>query len=291
LWFQLVTGSESQAVDKLVIKDYGLHRFFEFFSCIVGMPPILPYVILSLSFFVIPFILGARVSQNWRSWIPFLICVLVFMILPAHVFGTGFLYPRFAIFLLPFFLMVLKKKPVKRLAFRRSVCAVYIVFCLTLPLPRFLAFHIESEGYRDISEHFESDKRVLSLIFERNSAYAPTPVYMHFPSWYQLDHNGVVDFNFAMFYGVVMRYRPDQTPSVRSGFEWFPGRFDWHKHEGNLYDYFVVRSGYDLGPALFERADIPIQRVARSGRWWLYKSVKTETSHICENEKIPNGGK
>lgn len=291
IWFHLTTTRESQVVDKLVIKEYGLHRFLEFFSRTVGMPPTLAYVILGLSLFVIPFILGARPSHNWRSWIPLFICALVFMILPLHIFGTGWLYPRFAIFLLPFFLMALKKRPVKRLAFRRSICVVYIVFCLVLPLPRFLAFHNESEGYRDISKYFEDNKRVLSLIFERNSAYAPTPVYMHFPSWYQLDHNGVVDFNFALFYPEIIRYRTNQIPRVGFGFEWNPGSFDWHKHKGNLYDYFVVHSGYNLGPVLFKHADIPIQQVAQSGRWWLYKSIKTGIANTNENGRIPSGRK
>ena len=45
--------------------------------------------------------------------------------------------------------------------------------------------------------------------------------------------------------------------------------FRWS--EDGSYDYFVVRSATELGPALFREATEPVKLVTRVGAWWLYQ--------------------
>ena len=47
--------------------------------------------------------------------------------------------------------------------------------------------------------------------------------------------------------------------------------FDWQRHKGWLYDYFIVRSTEDVSRYVFRTADRPVRLAARSGVWWLYE--------------------
>jgi len=84
---------------------------------------------------------------------------------------------------------------------------------------------------------------------------------------------GVVDFNFALLYPPVVRYRENQLPKVRNGFEVNPAMFDWSQHGGDNYDYFLVRSDSNITAPLFREHVSDIRLVEHTGTWWLYKNI------------------
>jgi hypothetical protein len=54
---------------------------------------------------------------------------------------------------------------------------------------------------------------------------------------------------------------------------WLPDNFDWVKHEGARYDYFLVRSD-KLKDYLFVGGGGRVVLEARQGSWLLYKNNK-----------------
>ena len=89
-------------------------------------------------------------------------------------------------------------------------------------------------------------ERALTLAFSTASPGAGHPyAYIHYPAWYQAERQGLVDFNFAWFPPQIVRWRPDRAPPVTPGFEWYPEKFDWHRHEG--WRYFIEKTGLKAG--------------------------------------------
>ena len=176
--------------------------------------------------------------------------------------GNYFTYQRFAVFGVPMLLIVLTD-PVPRPALSASLRLVQrMVFALPLTFVLiacflFAGFDQESRGYREIAEVMKPGKRVLGLIINNASVVFNQPMYLHYASWYQAEQRGVADFSFAQF-GLLVSYRPGADIPIQRGFEWFPQTFDWQRHEGWLYDYFIVRSAEDVSRHLFRTADRPV---------------------------------
>lgn len=272
IWLFLTRSQEAQVSDQLFIGNYGLHRIIEMFTQVLGQPPIPEYILLGAVLYFIPFFLGAEFSKRFADWIPFIFCSSVFIFLPMHFFGTGFLYPRFSILLLPFFLLTLKKRKTSNTVFLQSIIIIFIIILLVIPIYNFLEFRREYRGFDRILEELEPNQRILSMIFERNSDYFQTPVYLHFPLWYQVEKEGIVDFNFSLFFPEIVRYRDEMTPSVSFNFEWNPGSFDWEHHEAYLYDYFIIRSPREIGSLLFNSKEKRVKLISHYGKWWLYEN-------------------
>ncbi len=119
------------------------------------------------------------------------------------------------------------------------------------------------------------NKRVLSLIFKTKSAeFTNHPIYLNFPSWYQVERGGIVDFNFAHLYPQIVRFRDDQKPKVGYGFATRAYLFDWNTHDGDIYDYFIVRSDKDVLHPLFREHAHKVNLLKRVGAWQLYKNIQ-----------------
>ena len=197
------------------------------------------------------------------------------MLGPNYFLGNFFTYQRFALFCMPMFLIVLTD-PVPRPALSSALkLAQGLVFALPLTLVvvacfLFAGFDQESRGYREIAKAMKPGKRVLGLMINNASVAFDQPMYLHYASWYQAEQRGVADFSFAQF-GLLVSYRPDADVPIPRGFEWLPRTFDWQRHKGWLYDYFIVRSAEDVSRYVFRTADRPVRLAARSGVWWLYE--------------------
>jgi hypothetical protein len=273
IWFYSNLHQENQIREELFIGNYGLHRLLEIFSQIMGKAPEPEYILLGLPLYLIPILLGGKIRKRIKYWIPFIFCLGIYFIFPLHIFGIGFLYPRFSIFLLPFFLLIIerKSKQNKKQQFYRVVSSLYIIGLLLMPLNNFFIFKNENEGFKQIINELKPNKKMLSMVFERNSEYFQTPVYLHFPLWYQAEKDGIVDFNFALYYPEIVRYREDKKPKVTFGFEWNPDRFKWVDHEASKYNYFLIRSSYNLSSFLFKGYEKNIKLINYSNKWWLFE--------------------
>ncbi|HEV2613022.1 MAG TPA: hypothetical protein VGU61_22370, partial [Noviherbaspirillum sp.] len=69
----------------------------------------------------------------------------------------------------------------------------------------------------------------------------------------------------------IVRYRPERLPAVATLFEWHPHTFDWQKHRGMDYRYFIVRHHGAVPSMLFSEADCKPVAVTASGSWTLYE--------------------
>jgi hypothetical protein len=111
------------------------------------------------------------------------------------------------------------------------------------------------------------------MVAEHASPYFNLPVYLHFPAWYAATGPGIVDFNFADFISQLVRYRKDAGGRITDTLGWYPTEFDWSRNGGERYDYFIVKAGVDISPLIFKEHRDSLERVARSGWWWLYRNL------------------
>jgi hypothetical protein len=115
---------------------------------------------------------------------------------------------------------------------------------------------------------------VASMVYDRSSPYFATPVYLHFPAWYAATQRGIVDFNFADFISMMVRYRKDAGPRMTEPLAWSPTYFDWRENGGEQYDYFIVKASFDVSAAIFKEQRGSVELVTRSGWWWLYRNLR-----------------
>jgi hypothetical protein len=231
----------------------------------------------------VPWLLGLRI--DWRhnsSWVPFAIVVLILAAVPHFALNTAFLYERFALFLAPAYAWMFVKKPAagdEPLAQRSSFAKLYVpllvIVCWTMlgvHTGRAWRFAQESADFDAVLRVLEPGQRALSLVYDRHSDAANTyNVYLHYPVWYQAEKSGFVDFNFAWFPPQIVRYRPEHLPAVSTGFEWHPQGFDWKRHDGVDYRYFIARHEEPLPENLFDGADCPPVSLIRSGSWTVFE--------------------
>ncbi len=217
-------------------------------------------------------VLSAKPRRAPLRWLAALTLVLVHLLAPHRAFGTSFLNERFAVFALPALLLVLL--PSSRESWRRVLRTGFVLATLgwlTVLTLRFQSFDSDARGFDEISAHMEPRRRVLSLGFLLVTPYTfiPSPSFVHFPAWYQVQKGGRPGFSFAEFFPQLVRFRPGKKPRMTKDLYWYPKRFRWEL-DGD-YDYFVLRAQKDPGPRLFASATEPVRLVAQSGVWWLYQ--------------------
>jgi len=123
----------------------------------------------------------------------------------------------------------------------------------------------------------EPGRRSLSMMTTHDSSQFTAPVFLHFPSWYQAERRGVVDFNFGMFYGTLVRYKPDKRAQNSDTLVWNPLKFDWRKNGGEKYDYFIIRSPTDISAEIFKNHRSSVELLEHADWWWLYRRIDSGT--------------
>ena len=286
----LIAWLVSSGVGYPVSWDLDIDRPMEFLSSSIGMPSnfyFTPYfIIVGAIMFALPFVSGARFTRHTPRLVMFGAFLVWMMFGPGYLLGNAYTYNRFAIFGLPLFIITLVPSGhslpgwnrASRIAFYLLPAALILMTCL-----RFAAFDRESEKFGNILQAMRPDKRVMSLVFDKDDNLFFAPVYLHFPSWYQVESTGIVDFSFSQFKVVLLRYRHGEDIPVQPGFEWRPESFNWKRNQAWLYDYFVVSNHQDIGSRLFAESDCKVTLVANSGQWWLYERElgNPDDKHSC----------
>jgi len=129
-------------------------------------------------------------------------------------------------------------------------------------------FSREVDGFDRVLGAAAPGRRLLSLVYDHDSAWAKFSPYLHFGSYYRARNGGLASFSFAELPQSPLRYRPETAPPHKPPhWEWEPWRFR-NDVDGLYYDYVLVR-GY---PDAFMRPmSGPAWHVAaRSGAWTLY---------------------
>jgi hypothetical protein len=261
----------------------------------------------------VPWLLGLRINRQGRShFIPFATLLLAFILLPSFTLNTAYLYQRFALFLLPTYAWLFSASAAgggawsggnsaagaaataaeatsqRRLGAKGLALLIAVSWAiLTLHTVRTWRFGHETADIDTITSRLEPGQRALGLIFYLPSEASgdANRLYLHYASWYQAEKQGLVDFNFAWFPPQIVRFRADRLPAVSPGFEWNPGDFDWHKHGGENYRYFIVRQTNErderakegeenwqqMPPSLFVGAPCPPKLITQRGYWMVFE--------------------
>jgi hypothetical protein len=129
-------------------------------------------------------------------------------------------------------------------------------------------FKQNDADFTHILQEMKPGKRVMAIILDGRSVLRFSPAYMHFVHWYQAEKLGDVVPAFA--HGPYAKNVPVRARQARPyPNPWNPTEFDWSRHKGGDYDYFVVRSSA-LPNNLFRGADADLKLHARKGKWLLY---------------------
>lgn len=216
---------------------------------------------------------GSTLSKRLERWVPLVICLAAFFMLPSTWLNTGFIFDRLGVFVVPLWLMLWD--PPATPSRRADWAAILVPILWTLAnTARFAAFGKETEPFRHLLAHMEPGRTVAAMVADAYSPLFGAPVYMHFPGWYQVTGRGVVDFNFGDFYVQPVRYRRDAGPRMNERLAWYPFAFRWDLNGGDKYDYFVIKSDVDVSVAIFKERRGSVELVAHEGWWWLYRNVE-----------------
>lgn len=267
-----------------VLWQLGWHRLTDLPQLVLGMKAVSMWPLL-IMLFALPMLSGGRPSRDWERYIPLALCLLILFLAPNLLAGNFFTYHRFAIFLIPAYLLILEPAPVEARIARLAKAGIVLtaVAWVGLLSLRSHAFERESRDFEPILAQMEPDKRVLSLILARESIFGAAPVYLHYPTWYQAEKGGVVDFNFAAFAGELVRYQPEKAPPFDNNMVWAPEMFDWAQHRGADYDYIIARVDPQEKRSVLNLANCQISLVAHSGAWWLYQvDARAVQKPVCD---------
>jgi len=254
--------------------DIGLLRIPQLFSYTLGMDERPVYVILGLVLYLLPFVLGGKLTKNLWRWAPFSILLLIYLFVPVVLGNILHVSARIVQLVFLFYLVLFDFKSRPAL-FRISTVAVYSALLTGMIVFKFAEFNKETEGYKTFLSSIPENKHIASMVFvTKSNQFTGLPIYLHFPVWYQSERLGVVDYNFALLYPQIVRYRENEKPKITYGFDTHPYLFDWTKHEAKIYDYFLVRSKKDITKALFKDHTQSVQLVKNVKNWWLYRNLQ-----------------
>lgn len=263
-------------------------RLQELFAFAIGKPAALDFVAISIFLLAWPRLIGAKLRWRPKLWLPSLAVIAAFMIVPYWIFDTAYVYYRFAVFLFPAFLFVYQpaaaitshSPPEQRSSLTEQVKKVgiylagYLVIVAVLLDVRadFAQFKQNDVDFISVLNEMETDKNVLTLVFNQDSSFRFTPPYLHFATWYQAEKRGSVQLGFTHDHAapnVPVKYRHDVWPIPSP---WNPSKFNWVRHQGWRYDYYLIRSDRPM-PNLFRSAQSRVVLAANHGKWYLYRNT------------------
>lgn len=258
---RIVFGSVFKRLLDIPVQASGLDGSFFWASVLIFA------VILAL-----PFASRMRLTRKPEKWLMAMCGLATFMLFPTYGMGTAFLYDRFGLYL-PILWFVLWEKTIADTARWHWLGMIAVFIWAGVNVLRFSAFNLETIGFEKLVADMDSGKRALSFVSTHRSSQFTAPVFLHFLSWYQVERRGVADYNFGMFYGTMIRYKPEKRPPFDDSLAWHPETFDWEKNGGDNYDYFVIRSRTDVSAEIFKDKRSSVELVRNEDWWWLYKPV------------------
>jgi len=274
LWFisKIIGQSETQGSGPWGL---GTHRFWEFFPSMLALPHTAHFIIASILICTLAAFTGNTSRPTLNKVAPFGLYIVLMLVGPNYLFGTFFVYNRFSYIGLPLFLLIFTSdsQPSPRESSRRflnPICIALAMILTSYHAVKIIVYAKESKPFQETLAHAEEGKRVLGLVFSRDSAYFSAPIYLHYPVWYQATKQGLVDFSFASFFPQVVRYKRDSLPPADPNFVWIPHTFHWDEHAPYQYTYFLVKHPLDVSQHLFPNNEAKL--ITNSGDWWLYEN-------------------
>jgi len=264
---------DSPTASAPVVWSLGPHRLTGFLPSFVSSPTAAAGQVLGLLVLALPLLSGARIRRNVAAWAPFVAYVSWLLLFPHLVGGTSFTYERFSIFGVPLYFICFEAAKTGGMQNRDRVIgaglALVSVFILGWHGIRASTFNQETARYQSVMQQAEPGKRVLMMTFDPRSHASASPLMLHLGCWYQAEHGGLCEFNFASNWVTPARFR-EGTTGIQQSFEWAPQSFDWTRHRGDVYDYFLVRHPASAESWLREKSHGAVGLLASDGEWQLY---------------------
>jgi hypothetical protein len=242
------------------------------------------FFLLTSFMLMAPLALGCRLNRNDPTvFVPLIVTVVIWAAVPHRAAGTDVLYLRFAMFLLPSYALIFRapeRPPRPSMASRLWLPLACWVF-LAVHAERLVKFATESAGFENVLAAAEPGARALAVMFDSSSVGSGNlHAYLGYPTWYQAEKEGFVDFNFATYLPQIVRYRSDRVPNVFGRAVWAERPqmgFDWDRDHASVYRYFFVRSETPLPPNYFPDGRCKPQLVKPDGEWSLFENVNCLT--------------
>lgn len=230
-----------------------------------------------------PWLLGCRLNRSAAGWwVPFGAAVLVFCFAPDDAFNAGYIYQRFALFLLAGYALLFRPGPAPpgggrlKTVLGLAVLTVGNGAYLGVRTDRLLRFSRESAGIDTVLMGLPPGRRVLDLTSDPGSRAARQPdVYQHYGAWYQACRGGFVDVNFAIHPEPVVRFRPGCAPVLPRGLDGKPSRFQFQPCQAWIYDFIILKGRSAEAGVLAERITgdpaCPFDLYAAVDDWRVYQ--------------------
>ena len=198
-------------------------------------------------------------------------CALAAALYFAFPISVGWLWQlneRYAIAFALLLPLLLRPAPGLRGSAPLLAVAAAGLFSAGLAAQHIRGFSAEVDGFDRVLEAAAPGQRLLSLIYERGSAWAKFSPYLHFGSYYRARKGGVAAFSFAELPQSPLRYRPENAPPEKPAhWEWEPWSFR-NDREGPYYDYLLVRGA--TNPFLRAGPGPVWHPIAHEHAWTLY---------------------
>jgi hypothetical protein len=266
----------------------GWHRLPELVQGFISGPtPALGFALTGVAL-AAPWLLGAKWQRSLAYFLPFALYLAWMLFIPHYVLGNFFNYQRFGFIGYPLYLLCFNySASAGQHRHSRLVSAGLLTVSLAMlafQVNRVLTFDREYADYEHTIAEAEPGKRMLIFAVDRYSAISQAPLYLHFPSWYQAQTKGLVDYSFASMF-VVIEYKDKARHPIRSGFEWYPLNFDWQRNQGDLFDYFIFRSLKNPVQWMQAKSGCRAQLVSHHGAWWLFART-VQPDPACEPASV-----
>ena len=280
-----------------IVDEFPIRISQAFFYILVGskisINPMIHIPVL-IFIFLFPWLLGLKINWSNKKALLFFAClVIMFIFTPVFIFGTYFVYQRFAIFIIPSYAILFSNSMLKtdsvnlvknprEFELNKIIITALLIFGIWIILGFKtlwgVNFKNETADIDSLLNTLEPSQKALSVIFDPFSkANNNSRSYGSYPQWYQAEHNGLVYENFAVYAPMPVRFRPGQRYSVYDSAN--ENGFDWKKNHGDNYRYFIVRSrerelSIPINPSiLFKGAPCLPKKINSQGRWTIYEQL------------------
>jgi hypothetical protein len=285
VWQTLTKGAQPSYGD---LWDWGFRRLTDLPGHLFGFPfdgLATGLGVIFLLLLTITLAWPGKLRKDFIIWVPALLAFVIYFFAPHGIFGTQYTYQRFSIFVVT--LAFIAENPKVGTPFFRFLRGMFLLALvlgwMTILTFRYMGFNQEAGDFDQIKKVMEPQKKVMALIFDRDSEAVPGPFFLHFANYYQAEKGGSLVFSPAIHFHMLARYKKGMAPPhVRPGFEWEPLAFDGKYQTG--YEYFLMRmpkadvaKAYGIpGPFIHSRAGVPVRLLANKGRWFLYESERQD---------------
>lgn len=271
--FILFTMVGANNVNDPIQWNVGWNRLPELAQGFIGGPTLTVGLALAIFALGAPWLLGARLHRNVAYLLPFGLYLAWMLFVPNYMLANYFNYQRFGFVGFPLYLLCFNyaaiSAPQKNARLIGAGLAVVSLAVVMFQVNRVITFDREYASYENTIAHAAPEKRMLIFAVDRYSSISKAPLYLHFPSWYQAQKGGLVDYSFASMF-VIIEYKDKANHPIQPGFEWYPLSFDWQRNQGDTYDYFIFRSLKNPVQWMHARSNCKARLVAHDGAWWLF---------------------